>query len=290
MGGFIRIAIAGAVGTALVGGALYARANAPADTTADLEPAAAVVANPLRTYQDIEDADADGTPDWEQELTGPKREDAEVSAEPFEPKTLTEQFAVNLFTSYLVQKVGSGVQQDRLVQQGLAQVTAMNTNTWYTRNDIVIVPETSIGRLRDYGNEIGTIFKKSGEGSAHLEDEIEVLLRALQSNDPSALSSLSAIQAHYAAVIAELRAVPVPVSLASYHLDIVNGLQAWHDGVAGMQLAFDDPLAALIRIKRYQDDTQGLANALDNLRRVLEGQGIFYDQTEGGALLFSLRP
>src|SRR5690606_11571746 len=104
--------------------------------------------------------------------------------------------------------------------------------------------------------------------------------------NPAHLDALDPIIEQYTIMTQELLRVPVPAPLAQRHLALVNTMQVWVDNVAGMKLAFEDPLAALIRVQGHTDGVTAFAQAAGEIRRALEAAGIMYNRSEGGAFFF----
>lgn len=104
------------------------------------------------------------------------------------------------------------------------------------------------------------------------------------------LADLVVIQDGYDAMIARLLLVKVPEPLIDEHLLLLNSMQAIRDDVDGFMKAFDDPLIAFLRTKRYESDITGLSTAVEGIRTSLEKEHIVYGNIEAGSFFFSLRP
>lgn len=83
---------------------------------------------------------------------------------------------------------------------------------------------------------------------------------------------------------------PVPQSLAKEHLDIVNVFNALHAGLRDVRSVYDDPVVALMRVKRYQDDATGLANSMRNLYLALEPNANLFTPDDPAVVLVAFAP
>ena len=80
--------------------------------------------------------------------------------------------------------------------------------------------------------------------------------------------------------------IPVPAILTKEHLDLINAYHALYNDIDAMTLAQSDPAVTLLRLKRYEEDVEGMAYALDNLYTAIQPfAGLF--TTEDPALLFA---
>lgn len=172
----------------------------------------------------------------------------------------------------------------------MLQFTSLNTAKVYLRNDIKIIDVQDSDSIRAYGNAAGQVIVEGGNNPKKVLPELIILGQALQADDPKLLADLSVIQSGYTEMIARMLAVEVPEPLINQHLLLINSLQAVKDDVEGFKKAFDDPLVAYLRTKRYKADVEGLATALDGVRVVLEKEHIVYEKTDAGGFFFTLRP
>jgi len=94
----------------------------------------------------------------------------------------------------------------------------------------------------------------------------------------------------YKALRDEALATPVPQSLIKQHLDLINTYHALYKNISDMQMAFDDPMVSLMRIKRYQDDATGLGFALTNLFNALVPHASLFTQSDPAVVLVAFAP
>lgn len=302
MGGRFRIGASLFLGLALIAGTYFLRESATASTDIE-DPRAFVAALPLREYQETKDSDDDGLRDWLEELIGTNPEESNASSTdslvtkgsttPFVADTETEKFAVSFFEEVLQTHGGKNLSEEEkkaIYEKSLRQFSSLNTAKLYLRKDINITLDNNADSIRAYGNDAGRVIVEAGNNPKRVEAELIILGRALEAEDETMLRDLTVIQDGYDAMIARLLLVPVPESLIDEHLLLINSMQAIRDDVDGFMKAFDDPLVAFLRTKRYGSDIAGLTTAIEGIRTSLEKESIVYGNIENGSFFFSLRP
>lgn len=300
MGGYFRIGLAVVFGIFLVTGALFARDQFVTADDNNPNDISNLVANKiLRQYQDPKDTDSDGRKDWEEMVQGtnPNGSDtidtaSSTKEKAFKPKTLTEKFSVEFFDAFIRARKNnnslSPQEEQALVVQTARKFASENTNKLFTRSDIEITSDGG-GALYTYANAVGTIVKDNNPNKP-LENEAVILKRAVDADDPALLSDLSIISSAYKNIVADMLKLPVPDEVASKHLNLLNTFAAIADDVSGMEQVFTDPMLSYIKVKRYQDDVDGLAGAIEGMRKVLEEKKLVFDKNDAGSLFFSLHP
>ncbi len=82
-------------------------------------------------------------------------------------------------------------------------------------------------------------------------------------------------------------AIPVPRPLLKEHLDLINTYEAVYQDIEAMTLSLEDPVVALLRIRRYAEDALGLRLALENMYDALSPYANQFSPTDS-AQIFSL--
>ncbi len=286
MKGSIRIGGAVAMGIVIILGALHVNA-----TTAQPQEAQVVVAvAPERTYIEATDSDNDGIKDWEESLgikaiTPPAPNNEAEGAEPYEePTTFTGKFSEAFFQDYLQGKINGQDFSDPSLLVGNA-VTAIEENTQSKRRsrlELTIVPAT-FEAMREYGNRIPEIVVKYQTGGVN---EVTILKQALDTNDPAVLAKLAPIREAYVGMINDMLKMSVPDSFVNEHLALLNAYEAILTDIEAMEKAFDDPLYALARVRKYYDDVTAMANSFKAMGEALGENGITYANDELGAFFY----
>jgi hypothetical protein len=286
--GYLRIGGALTLGVLIVLGAFIL-----GNKTTEVGEAKLQVAD-AHTYIEPTDSDGDGTPDWEEDfsakvfeaITAPTSTAAEAEAyEP--PTTFTGKFAEAFFTDYMEGKMeGADTSNSaEFINQAVAAIETNTKSKLYSGLDIEMIPDTDAS-IRDYGNAIGEILVRY---PATHENEMEILKRATEKNDPEILTALEPIRTIYENYVEDTLNVHVPRSLAKEHLDLLNAYEAVRTDINAMEQMFTDPLYSLARVKRYQDDAAGMYFALQQILLRLEEHGVVYSKDEQGAVLYLVR-
>jgi len=229
----------------------------------------AVVSKPsIRPYVEVVDGNQNGIEDWQEEFVPitPVIIDATstVVASFSLPQTLTDQVGIQLFQSTLRAKglgaVGPNKTQVVTETADILRASAVK-DVIYDASSIIVI-ENSPTDIRTYGNALGQILIANNVPGS--EGELAIMQRALQTENPEYLTNLDPLITMYKTMRDQTIATPVPHGFEKQHLDLINVYQALFASLDGMKLAFTDPVVALLRIKRYQDDAAGLGNALRN--------------------------
>lgn len=226
---------------------------------------------PARVYIEPVDTDGDGVEDWQADFVNraPIIQSAPTAEpEPFVPTTLTDQVSIQFFESILRAREGDGIglSEEQIIAQTVERVHNTVNDTIYTNRDISVVPQSSAA-IVTYGNTMGSILMNNNV--ANSAGELDILDRAMRTEDPTILSELEPLARMYKMMRDQSLNTPVPEQFVKEHLDLINVYHALYMNISGLQLALEDPTMALLRIKRYQDDATGLAIALRNMYNVL---------------------
>ncbi|MAZ30084.1 hypothetical protein CL655_02250 [bacterium] len=263
-------------GAILVGGALVAAAfilaryqqptPQPAANPVVAEGPSFVSESPLRQYIPVTDSNGDGIPDWQELLDNTEPLELPTSTTAYtEPETLTDQFALDFFETY-VRNEGFGAfgrNPNTLIEQASSDLIRETRDPLYTEQNITLYPATA-AQIRTYANAVADIMfaYPLPEGT---QNEVLILEQAVAENDAALLTELTPIREAYEGMVRDMLALPVPERFMKAHLDLTNAYQALATSVAAMEQTFTDPLRSLLRLQRYQQDADGLAAAVVNL-------------------------
>lgn len=274
------------------------------------ETSAALVA--IADQSLVGDTDNDGLPDWEEILrkTDVNNPDSdgdgiEDSKEIFEDSTIdsrvkkvveeldekgltaTERFGRELLVQYLATKKEGGVfdagSTAQFVEKMTREINQEVPMVLFTSSDVQAVGSNSIA-LREYANRMGRIFIRNTPPG--LENELVVVSRALESKNAEELKKLQPLIESFTNSIAEGLTVPVPKELVQLHLDLLNSFLYMKTTLSGLELIFDDPLTAFIRITQHQESMKKLQGALQKIGAFYEEANIeFEPEDDGNALI-----
>lgn len=224
-----------------------------------------------RAYIAVNDADNNGIEDWREEFTSiePIILPAVSSSTEFEmPDTITDQIGVQFFESILRAKTSEGVgpTEEDVIKSTAQRLTGTAGDVLIGSSDITVIP-SSPEAIRTYANTVAQILTNNNVPES--EGELEIIDQALRLEDKTELEKLEPLIAMYRNLRDQTIATPVPQPFIKEHLDLINVYQALYKNLLDMKLIFDDPVVALMRTQRYQDDATGLANALFNMYTVL---------------------
>ena len=227
-----------------------------------------------RTYIAATDNNQNGIEDWQEEFVNdtPLVIDSTTktaSSTYTVPNTVTDQMGIQLFQSIMQSKARGNVgpNQAQIIADtaNLVSKTAIK-DTIYTQKDIHVIESTPEG-IRTYANTLASILINNDIAGG--ESELQILKQATQTNNPDELNKLDPIIAMYKNLRDQTLKTPVPRGFEKQHLDLINVYQGLYATLDGMKLVFTDPVVALLRIKRYQDDATGLSHALTNMYTAL---------------------
>ena len=290
-----RILGAFIVGAGLIAFAYYfAPEGTSGTTTADARLNVVTAEAPARGAIDVTDDNLDGIPDWREpfeQIENPLGLDDARAASYTPPDTLTEQVGIDVFQRALQLKTEGALNTDgpNLISSAVTDVAQSAEDRIYAERDITITPggELSESAERAYFNTVGEIISN---GPTVTRNEAIVLEEALTANDPARIDELAANEEFYKSIRDELLRLPAPAPYVKEHLDLINVANALYNDIAGMRLVFEDPLYALLRVKRYQDDASGLYYALQNYYFAMDDSPVSFTENDAAIVFTVFKP
>ena len=282
----VRIGGAVALGTLII----LASFHVSKQTTADQR--AFVIAAAPREVIETTDLNSDGTPDWEEHLAERvfKSIELPVSAgtavdDPSytPPTTLTGKFSEAFLQDYLQGKMDG---QDfsnpgAFVDTAIKAIERNAESKRYSIRDVYPVPTTPES-AHSYGNALQAITSQHSNAQV-TENEMVILKRALEAQDPELLKPLNTIGNSYEGIIADTLSMPVPDAFIVEHIAILNAYEGVYADIRAGELAFTDPLYTLARVRDYETHAAALLNAYIALAKALARDGVIYTSNEPGA-------
>lgn len=261
---------------------------------ADTDVYAVVGKQVNRQYIPVADADQNGIEDWQEEfvpMTPVMIDSTSTAVASFDlPKTVTDQVGIQLLQSVLRAKGQGPVGQSKAqVVKDTAEIlrTTVIKDTVYDVSSIQVV-ENSPEAIRNYGNRLGEILINNNVVGS--EGELAIIQRALQTENVKYLDNLDPIINMYKTLRDETLVTPVPRGFERQHVTLINVYQAMYATLDGMKLAFTDPVVALLRVKRYQDDATGLAIGLQNMYKALLPNAQLFNRNDPAAVFLEFSP
>jgi hypothetical protein len=257
---------------------------------------------PRLTFDDLEpitrlqnDTDKNGTPDWRdlaKESLGTTTlsqlkntpVDEERQRRLDDPNNLTASFSKNLYvtTLYLDKNKDVDAATKKEMTEGLiAQEKAKIVVTEYTNDDLNLAKTESTSTRRAYGNALALLLKKAMDAKL-LDGDISIIETYVKTKDASLLTSFTIKRDKTHELIESLRAMPVPISAAPYHLLATNRLSEYYTILDGLSKTASDPVRGSIAFAEYLDTFKSLAGALNNMKGYFKAEDITFTQSEPG--------
>lgn len=284
------------VGFALVAGAYtLSNFNAPRIDTSN-EPIYGLGAAPAtaRNYIAVTDTDTNGIEDWREEFVNAtpiviENTDVAGPTQYTPPTSLTDQVGIQLFQNVLQAKgrgnVGPNPQQVVTDTAEMLRSTAMNDYI-FKLNQIQVIGRSDEA-IRTYANTLGQIIINNNVKG---DSDLSIIERALQTENPKELEKLDPLIAMYKNMRDQTLATPVPTGFEKQHLDLINVYQAMYSTLNGLKLVYADPVVALLRVRRYQDDTKGLGIALQNMYSAFIPHVRLFTETDPAFVFLAFSP
>ena len=247
------------------------------------------------------DTDQDGVLDWEERLWGTdgtkkdtdsdgipdnlaieklKTEQGESSLSNEENQntenlTETDKFSRELFSTIATLSQNGEIDQatiDKLSSSLAEQIKNPTIQKIFLLSDLKIIkddPKTMEQAVKNYDDGLNNIYKKHPTNRTVMEvlqdfiiDENNVNIAALEELDP--------INMQVKGIMDDLVKMSVPQSIASLHLDVINGLERLYENINNIKLFETDVVVALGAISQYQTNTDLLEKVATNLTNTIK--------------------
>ena len=278
------------VGFAIVAGAYIANSLTP--SVAPNVQSATVAQTPARVFIETNDANKNGLEDWrEQFVDNSPTISLDENGEGYTlPDTLTGQVSIAFFQSIVTAKgtEGFGRTKEQIINDTTETISKYGTDTIFDIKDIVIKDDNSVAAIRAYANGAAdAIIVNDIPGS---RDELIILKELLNTENEQGIAELKTIAQTYQKTRDDTLKLAVPSQLAKEHLDLINVYHALAIDFEAMAKVLDDPMLSLVRIKRYQDDAEGLALAMQNIYAGLEPYASGFSENDSALIFFVFKP
>ncbi len=265
-----RIVVAFLIGLLMTGGSfILSRERDSGDGQSIVSRKSQTEEVPAHGFIPVDDADNDGLPDWQNTFNiatvyideTPETKLSETGALAVELAT-----GLNSGTTSVMPKISSMIVEQMVDED-------------YTAADINVSQDNSLAAQKAYGNRVAEIAIQNAPPSG-TEGELVILNRALLRSDPTILSGLDPTISSYEKMLAAMLTTPVPSSLTTEHLSLINVYQALINDIKSFRLTFEDALPAMVRFRRYQADAEALYTAIVLLYQKLDEQGIQWTEQD----------
>lgn len=224
-----------------------------------------------REYLAIEDADANGIPDWQDELASAGIVLATTSAtttlsdDPI--SSIAENIAASLYGGYLSLKQYDEYTPTRGEQLASTVASALRAPETYTPHmvhELILENDTSETEALEYRARMRVAVAPMVTDDP---PEVEFFARYLETRDPSWLDALAQAAARYGEVEKNLLAVSVPKDAAPEHLRALNAIGLYGNTLERLSHFGDDSLASLALLKTQNDTEKEMLLAFDSLAK-----------------------
>ena len=281
-----RVVGATVIGFALVFGA-YVLSNFGEPRYAPQTAAVQTTESTARVAIEVVDEDNNGIEDWRDDfvITEPVVVDKQAS-DYTPPDTLTGQMSIS-FMEGIIRSRGYGPfgsTEEEVIASTVDILSKETDVSLYDTPDVIIMEDWDEDAIVQYANTAARVLYNNSVPD--LESELFILHDVLSNKAENRVSELVTLASVYKNYRDGMLQIPVPAILTKEHLDLINAYHALYNDIDAMTLAQSDPAVTLLRLKRYEEDVEGMAYALDNLYTAIQPfAGLF--TTEDPALLFA---
>jgi len=205
-----------------------------------------------------------------------------------EQLTATQQFGRDFFSKYVDLQQLNLVDNPDVVSSTMSSIIAQDYSSGsdgpkvYTESDITVGPSDSVANLKAYGNALGSLLQTY----TPQKDDASIALAGMEGKDPSYVNELKDNVSRYNVILKSMLSMPVPPSLESYHLGLINGGSSMIFISTAFQAAETDPLRSINAMRIYQTAFSQVIGSILSIRITLAQAGISYASTEGGSFFF----
>jgi hypothetical protein len=225
-------------------------------------------------YQRLEDADGNGTPDWQDELL---QSGVAFSTTTASTTLSLETDPVASIGSALIRSLVSGYTSlkqydsytpergEKLASTLATSFKAPDTTKQHTRTELSIDEEGSLQRMQQYRTDMQIALADIVDLDA--EPEFATFARFIQTGDPRWLDKLSESTRKYRIAEASLLKVNVPASAVDVHLRAVNAVAFFAETLERLVRFANDPLATMALLRTYNESEREFLLAFDALAK-----------------------
>ncbi len=168
-------------------------------------------------------------------------------------RTVTEDLAIKLFTSYMKLKPGDGlntINSDELVSEVISRTVRRTNAISYNIRDVDVVenPNEEVVSLYDAG--LTRILRPDPS----MKNDLIILKQILETKNADELTTFDTSMKYYREIVAEMLLLSVPKPISTEHIKAVNALSRVTENIESMKAVFVDPLSALVGVKEYIDN------------------------------------
>ena len=287
----LKVLGAFAVGAILVAGS-YLAANSKSTTgTNSATLSVTTVESPLRAPITVRDSNNDGIEDWQEVFLSDLPTIITGSTSDYAlPETLTGSVGVSFFEQVLSTEAyeGIGRSKEQIIKDTVTKISTYAADKVFNISDLTLKEDTSTEAIKTYANAHAEAIINSGVPG--LRNELEVVREILDGKTEPGLQELELISSVYLNTRDRVLLIPVPNTLAKEHLDLINVYNALYNDINAMTKVVSDPMLTFVRMKRYQEDTEALKLALQNIYLALKPYANHFGQDDKALFFTAFNP
>ena len=232
------------------------------------------------------DTDRDGVPDWKENLlsldpylpdtNGDGVPDSEEIERMFAEGEITEEeialaeetqtakFSQELFSTVTaLSQTGSFDQNavDALTDSVVTELQNPEVRKVYTLSEVKTISDNSKSAVQIYDNTLRAIFGKV-EISQSVLEVLDEFVGDGETENVEALKKLDPIISQTQMIIKEMVETNVPDGLATFHLDVVNGLQRMLENLSDIKMFDSDVIVVVGAVNKYEENVTLLEEAV----------------------------
>ncbi len=250
---------------------------------------------PDRVAIDVKDSNSDGIEDWQDEFLTAEPIVIEKSQEEYiSPDTLTGKVGVSFMQNVLTAKTRGqvGRTNEQIITDTVNQIKTEGTkDKIYSVRDIKITKDVSDISIKNYGNAMADAINNNA-ANGKIRGQMEIISDITKNGDADEkdIADLKILSDLYLNTLKDTLEIPVPNILVKEHMDLINVYNALYYDALGVSEVLDDPLLALVRAKRFDDDSKGGQIALENMYFALEKSSYTFTTNDSALLFLSFAP
>jgi hypothetical protein len=279
------------VGFAIVAGTFVVKNFGHSSVLPPTNLTAAAAETTNRVTIEVTDNNADGLEDWREQFVKSSPIVLQIEDEDYVvPETLTGQMGIAFLQSIITSEGHGGIgrSKEQIIEDTVEKVSTFATDRTFDYKDIIISEDSSPEALRTYANAHADAIMSNSV--PELRHELLILREVLDDPNSNGIAELKALSKVYLDTRNEVVKLPVPAQLAKEHLDLINVYHAIYGDIESMTKAVADPMLSLVRLKRYEEDAEGLGMALQNMYGALEPYANAFQKDDSAILFVGFSP
>ena len=221
--------------------------------------------------------------DWKKQFldnnsgTNGKGTTKQAKAADNKPLTSTDLLGRDMMARYVDLQQANLLSDKTVVDQTAQDLIISHVKTdaekIYTENDIALTADVGASSLTDFSRAVTAAI----DAYKVKQTESQVVSAYLTNSDPSVLSGLDPIISSYKRLLASLLVIPVPQTMKSNQLALINSISALESAAETLRATDIDPVQGLGGVSVHMDGLQQLTQALTDIHEALAAANISFN-------------